>query len=430
MINLSRYRQRPLRQRMALMVALVLGVAAILWTRWPSATRDIPQTHWLRVEPQVLENRLGLTGRIQAATTLTLSAPFEGMIKDVLVNEGQRVDAGQPLLTLDTSLLDIQLRQALADLLKAQRTVQDMQHWEQGQDVARARRTLNNARISLANTEANLKDTRTLFERGIVARMEVDVLAQQAQAQRLDLSAAQEELQAALDRGRGENRQIAEMELANAQSRHQTLMAMQAQQVVRAPFAGVLVRPAAPETDKRQPLQPGMRVNQGMPLFGLINPDHLQVVASLEEADLHQLHEGMVVEISGDGFAGLTLNGQIRTIGIEGRVGDMAAASARYDVLVTLATPPAEQRQRLRLGMSARLSVVTYRNEHGIAVPAEALHTDEAGNSYVFFRQDTDSTPQQRTVVPGVAVPQGVEVKGLPEGVGYVEITNNNGAVE
>ena len=107
-----------------------------------------------------------------------------------------------------------------------------------------------------------------------------------------------------------------------------------------------------------------------------------------------------------------------------------AAASARYDVLVTLATPPAEQRQRLRLGMSARLSVVTYRNEHGIAVPAEALRTDEAGNSYVLFRQDADSVPQRRTVAPGVAVPQGVEVKGLPEGPGYVEITNNSGAAE
>ncbi|MCA6997631.1 efflux RND transporter periplasmic adaptor subunit [Dickeya solani] len=431
MINLSRYRQRPLRQRAALMGVFALGAVAMVWKLWSPATSAMPQTQWLRVEPQVLENRLGLTGRIQAAATLTLSAPFEGMIKDVLVNEGQRVEASQPLLTLDTGLLDIQLRQALADLLKAQRTVQDMQHWEQGQEVARARRTLNNARISLANTEANLKDTRTLFERGIVARMEVDALAQQAQAQRLDLSAAQDELQAALDRGRGENRQIAEMELANAQSRHQTLMAMQAQQVVRAPFAGVLVRPAAPETDKRQPLQPGMRVSQGMPLFGLVNPDHLQVVASLDEADLHQLHEGMAVDISGDGFAGLTLYGHIQTIGIEGRVADVAGAGARYDVLVTVATPSAEQRQRLRLGMSARLSVVTYRNEHGIAVPAEALHTDEAGNSYILFRQDADSAPQRRTVVPGVAVPQGVEVKGLPdEGPGFVEITNNSGAAE
>ncbi len=106
-------------------------------------------------------------------------------------------------------------------------------------------------------------------------------------------------------------------------------------------------------------------------------------------------------------------------------------AGARYDVLVTVATPSAEQRQRLRLGMSARLSVVTYRNEHGIAVPAEALHTDEAGNSYILFRQDADSAPQRRTVVPGVAVPQGVEVKGLPdEGPGFVEITNNSGAAE
>ncbi|MFE8045723.1 efflux RND transporter periplasmic adaptor subunit [Brenneria goodwinii] len=413
MIKVVRFWSR----RLAALTILIISIAVTgIWRFWPEPAPDTPQAQWLRVEPQVLENRLGLTGRIQTATHLTFSAPFESTIKDVLAAEGQRVEKEQPLLTLDTGLLDIQLRQALAELLKARRTVQELQHWEQGQEVARARRTLTNARITLANIEASLKDTRTLFERGIIARMEVDALEQQAQAQRQDLAAAQEELQATLNKGRGEDRQIAEMELANAQSRHQALLAMQAQQVVRAPFAGVLVRPAVTETGKWQPPQPGMHITQGMPLFGLINPDRLQAVARIEEADLHQLREGMPVEIDGDGFAGLTLQGRIQTIGIEGHAAESEGAGARYDVLVAIDTPSSDQRQRLRLGMSTRLSVVTYRNEQGIAVPAEALRTDEAGNSYVIFRPDAADTPRRIDVTPGLAVPQGVEVVGVSTG--------------
>ncbi|CPR18859.1 Unknown, probable transporter [Brenneria goodwinii] len=404
------------RWSVASIVLLLLG--AVAWRLWPQTNviTDVPQKQWFRVEPQLLENRLGLTGRIQATTRLTLSAPFEGAVKDVLVVDGQRVEAGQPLLTLDTSLLDIQLRQSLAELLKAQRTVQELQNWEQGQEVARARRTLNNARITLANTEASLKDTRKLFERGIVARTEVDALEQQAQAQRIDQAAALAELQSVQDKGRGEYRQIAEMELANAQSRYQTLLAMQAQQTVRAPFGGVLVIPTLTDNSKWQSPQSGMRVAQGIPLFGLINPDRLQVVTSIEEADLHQLREGMLVDIDGDGFAGLTLHGHIQAIGIEGRSTGSEDGGARYDVLIAIDALSPEERQRLRLGMSAQVSVVTYRNEQGIAVPAGALHSDEAGNSYVFFRPDAAGTPQRLDVTPGLAVPQGVEVTGLPAG--------------
>lgn len=414
---------RHWRRWIAVPIVLLL-LAVVAWRFWPQPAVSGGQSQWLRVEPQLLENRLGLTGRIQAATHLTLAAPFEGVIKEVLATEGQRVEKGQPLLVLDTSLLDVQVRQALAGLLKTQRTMQDLQHWEQSQEVARARRTLNNTRNTLANTEASLKDTRTLFERGIVARMEVDSLEQQAQTQRQDLAAAREELRITLEKGHGEERQIAEMELANAQARYQALLTLQAQRVVRAPFAGVLMRPTMPEAGKWQPIQAGARITPGIPLFDIIDPGQLQAIASIEEADLHQLSEGMPVDIDGDGFAGLTLNGNITTIGIEGRSTESEGAGARYDVLIAIDPLAPEQRRRLRLGMSARLSVVTYRNERGIAVPSEALRTDEAGNRYVVFRPDAASAPQRITVTPGLAVLQGVEITGLT--AGEVEISKNN----
>lgn len=406
--------------RRGAIVGGLLLMALLAWLFWTHNADSTPSSQWLPIAPQLIENRLGLTGHIQAADPVTLSTPFDATVRDVLVSEGQAVTQGQPLLTLDTRQLDIKLRQAQAELLKAQRNQQELQHWAQSQEVARARRTLNNARLNLANTEANLKDTQTLFTRGIVARMEVDTLTQQAQAQRLDVEAAQAELQVTLDKGRGEERQIAEMDLANAQSLHQYLLTMQAQQVVRAPFAGVLVRPVTPETEKRPPPQSGMLLTQGSALFGLINPDRLQVIASIEETDLYLLREGMPVEISGDGFTGLTLQGQIQYIGLEGRAATTEGAGARYDVRVAIAPLPREQRQRLRLGMSARLSVVSYRNPQGIAVPAQALHTDESGNTYIIFRPDSNSPPQQLIVTPGPAVPQGVEIHGAR--VGEVQI--------
>ncbi|MRT33227.1 HlyD family secretion protein, partial [Xylella fastidiosa subsp. multiplex] len=81
-------------------------------------------------------------------------------------------------------------------------------------EASRSRRALANARMNLADTARKLADTRALFQRGIVPRMEVDALEQQSRAQQLEVSSAQAELTSTLARGEGENREIAEMELA------------------------------------------------------------------------------------------------------------------------------------------------------------------------------------------------------------------------
>ncbi|XWY12398.1 HlyD family secretion protein [Photorhabdus asymbiotica UENP] len=400
-------------------VTLVVG-AAIAYVFSPASTDTSLPEQWVRVEPQLLENHLGLVGRIQAATSLTITAPFDGIIAEVGVIEGQRVKRGQPLLSLDTAQLDIQLRQALTELLKAQRAVQDLADWQNSQDVARARRALTNAQLSLNDTERKLTDTRVLFERGIVARMEVDTLEQQVKVQRLDLAAAKAELSAMFDKGTGENRQIADMELANAQARYQALQAQQVQRELVSPFDGIVVRPLVTESDKTLSIQQGTRVTQGVPLFGITNLEQVQAVARIEEADLHQLYEGMPVQITGDGFAGLSLQGQIKTIGVQGHSTESQGAGVTYDVLVAVDPLTPEQRQRIRLNMSAKLAIVTYRNEHGLAVPTDALRTGPDGQTFVIYRRELRDPVQQIRVTPRYAVPQGVEVVGLEPG--YVEI--------
>ncbi|OWO80208.1 RND transporter [Photorhabdus luminescens] len=402
----------------AFIIALIAG--AITYLSFPYSTETSSSQRWVHVEPQLQENRLGLVGRIQAATSLTIATPFDGVIAEVIVTEGQRVKRGQPLLSLDTTQLDIQLRQALTELLKAQKTVQDLVGWENSQDVARVRRTLTNAQLSLSDTERKLIDTRALFERGIVPRMEVDTLEQQVKVQQLDLAAAKMELSIALDKGIGENRQIADMELANAQSRYQALQAQQAQRELISPFDGIVIRPQVPESDKGLFIQKGTRVTQGTPLLGVINLEQIQAVARIEETDLHQVYEGMPVEITGDGFAGLSLRGQIKTIGVQGNSKEMQGAGVTYDLLVAIDPLTPEQRQRIRLNMSAKLAIVTYRNERGLAVPAEALRTGPDGRTFVNYRRELNAQIQQIMVTPGHAVPQGVEVSGLE--AGYVEV--------
>src|SRR5476651_1075452 len=121
---------------MAVVVVAVLVVIPLL------PREKVAAASWFKVDYQPLENRLGLVGRIEAAMQQTMSSPFEGIVADVAVKEGQRVERGQRLLSLDTTQLDIQLRSALTEQLIARRNVLEVESWSQGQDVARAKRTL------------------------------------------------------------------------------------------------------------------------------------------------------------------------------------------------------------------------------------------------------------------------------------------------
>lgn len=390
---------------------LLSGVGMfIYWGAWRTATHA---EQWVPVAVAPLVQKLGLAGRIEPGALLTMTAPFDGTVQDKTVEEGQRVARGQVVLRLDITQLQIQLRDALAERLKARRAVQDLQDWTRGQEMARVRRALSNSQLNLNDTKRKLKETHALLERGIVPRMEVDALTQQAQMQRLDLKAAQAELKDVEAKGQGENRQIADMQLANATAKHQALQALEGQREIRAPFAGIIVRVPGNSTETTaRPVQQGARVSQGQPLFGLANLEQLKVVAKVDESDINQLQEGQSVEITGDGFGGILLNGSITSVGSQALQSEFQGGGASYELSVALPTLTTPQQQHIRLGMSARLSIITYHNPNAIVVPAEAINEHD-GQHVVNYRRTFEKPARRLNVSLGKATSEGVEVFGL-----------------
>lgn len=409
--------RKPRLIMLALLVLILLAVALWYSRSYKNGnTAPAEQATWIAVQPQKLEQQLGLVGRIQAANQETVSAPFAGIINEVMVHEGEPVKAGQELIRLDPGQLEIQLRQAEAELLKAGRDVQQFRTWDASPEVSRARRTEQAARAQLQATQANLRDTRALFERGIVARMEVDALTQQLGMQQQELQTAQEERRVVEARGAGEERKIAEMELVNARVRYQSLAAQRDKQSVTSPLTGVVMRPAISDGGKAVIAHRGLQVSQGTPLLTIIGMEQLQVLTQVDESDLNLLREGMPVQITGDGFPGQMLAGHISDIGVQSNAAASSAMGAAYDVIVAIDTPPSATRPAIRLGMNARVAVIIYRNEQGIAVPAKALHTDADGKVWVNYRPAPDAPASRIYVEAGQAVPQGIEVKGLQPG--------------
>ncbi|OAJ45774.1 efflux RND transporter periplasmic adaptor subunit [Pseudomonas marginalis] len=398
----------------AVLIVLLAGAGLALHS--PASDPATTAEHWQEVKADALVHQIGLVGRIEPDTTITLTAPFDGNVQANLVEQGQRVEAGQVLLRMDPATLEVQLREALSTQLKARRTVQEMQDWNNGPTVSRARRSLRTAEMTAGNTQRKLTESENLFKRGIIPRNELDDLKQQTQQQQLDLASARSELQQAIDQGKGEYRQIADMELTNATVKYEALHTLLEGKDVKAPFAGIVVPPPGNPSpqgggNNTAPVQAGSKVSQGQVLFGLANIERLKIVAKVSELDINQLHQGQAVEVLGDGFDGERLTGSVSVVSGLAIASD-SQGSAQFPVTLSIPKLTPQQLQRVRLGMSARLTIVTYNNAQAIVVPSQAIQADKT----VEYREAMDKPVERVKVTTGQSTAQGVEVFGLRPG--------------
>ncbi|PHM44204.1 HlyD family secretion protein [Xenorhabdus szentirmaii] len=405
------------RYRWVIAGILIVALCSLFSARYLFSEKSSAQqsVQWVEISPILIEKQLGLVGKLQSRRLETIPAPFEGIIRQVWVKEGQRVDQGQTLVTLDTRKIDIELRQAQVEMIKASSVVEQLHDWENSQEVIRARRNVENANQMVMELKNNLAKTQALFARGIVPRMEVETLEQQLRRQLTDLASAQGELTSTRQKGDANNVSVAEMELQNATSHHQALQEQHANKTVKAPFSGVILRATQGEKGKFVTIQTGIRVTEGTPLLEIMDTTQYQVLAQVEEADLAKLKEGQAVKISGEGFSENLLDGEIETIAMQSANNDNPGSAIYYDVVIKVISPM-NQNAPVRPGMSAKVNIIVYRNEQGIVVPEKTLVRNSDGQLSVIWRPDLNTQPVSRQVIAGEAMPEGIEIHGLNAG--------------
>ncbi|MFL6614077.1 MAG: HlyD family secretion protein [Pantoea agglomerans] len=399
-----------------LAVFLLVGACFIIsFNGRDSPRQTASQETWISVNYAPVSKFMGLAGHIEAEEDITLSAPFDGVISNVGPVPGSRVKAGSIIFTIDPAQLEVRIRTALLDQLKAQSEVNRLEHWMSSPEITRLRRQINIAAAELGDTQANLHETKELYERGIVARSELDALRMQVRTQADELQNSRDALAQAVSDADGNNIRIAQMVLLNAKTQYNSLVSQAARKEVRAPFDGLLLPAALPGGAKSLNAIPGQPVMQGTPVFNLTRLDRFLVRARVQEGDVRFIKEGMNVKVSSDGLPGEKLSGKIMRIASQPSAKDEASGTVTYDVTTSLNIPP-ETLGNVRLGMSADVQILTYSDAHGMVLPAQSIKDDGSGNNYVVYREKTDTKPRRVFVTLKETVPAGIVVKGLLPG--------------
>lgn len=382
-------------------------------TRDETAGKNSVET--VRVANSPVSANLSFVGQIEPLTQKVFLSPFSGKVLEKYYMEGQLVRASDPLLRLDTTELEIKVRQARSTLIRAKKEHIQIKEWAGGPRVTQARLTQARQNAILDNLKRKQEEAKVLFEKGIIPRVELESSVESFENQKISARAAEDEVKSLLALGGRDQLLIASMELQNAQTELAELEGQLAKATITAEEGGIILLPASEEQRQQElkSMEVGTKVQQGETLVVIGDLSGLTIRTKVDEVSIAKLSLSQLVQVTSDAFPEIVLDGWISAISCQA----LGSASGRssggkppvFDVTVTVDELSVEQQSKIRMGMSAILNVTVYDNPDALVIPISAV---ESGYGYarVYKKNPQTHNFEKTPVKAGITTLEQVEV--------------------
>ncbi|MCC5839600.1 MAG: efflux RND transporter periplasmic adaptor subunit [Opitutales bacterium] len=305
-----------------------------------------------------LEQRLN--GIVRARNEVVVNPEVSGRIEEVLVDDGDAVNQGDPLVRIHSRTLEEQLRQAQAALRLQEATAAQ-------------------AEARLRELDAELGLTTQLADRNFVSDLELNRQRAQVDIARAEKSRAQAMVESARS-------SVAERQWLLDQA------------TVRSPVTGVVGRRMA---------EPGMRVDANTALFMVGDLTEVRVVVNLSERMAGRMQPGHPVEIFSDHFPDDVIQARLTSI-------SPFLLQGSFSTEGTIRVSNLEG--RLRSGMFVDVSIFFGEAEPSTLLPSSTLYEDpRTGRIGVFVATEARALLSNREGGSGDTSPlefRSVEVLG------------------
>ncbi|MCC5634466.1 efflux RND transporter periplasmic adaptor subunit [Nostoc sp. CHAB 5844] len=406
------------------------------------------------VERQNLAIAVTANGTVKPERSINVSPKNSGVLKTLLVKEGDSVKQGQILAYMDDSNLRGNLVQAQGQLAQAQANLQKAQAGNRPQDIAQAQAQLDEAEANLQKVEAgnrpqdiaqaqarlrsaqstlvqaedDLRRNQQLYNSGAISLQTViqkrsardsaqaqvneaqQALAlQQAGSRSEDIQQARatvkqrQEALALLKAGsRQEDIEVARAQVTSARGSLQNIQAEINDTILRAPFDGVVTQKFSDPGAFVTPTTSGSSVSSATSSSILALASTNQVVANLSESNIAKIRLGQKVTIKADAYPGKVFEGKVSQIAAQATVEQNVTS---FQVKASLSDP----QNLLRSGMNVDVDFQVGQLENVLVVPTAAVVRRERATG-VFVLGENEQ-PTFTRIETGVTVNNFTEVK-------------------
>lgn len=321
-----------------------------------------------------------LTGNVTPIRDVTLVSKVPGTVAWTAGGMGTRVEAGDPVLRLDATELQLNVEQAAAGHAAARANLARLEAGAAEEEIAQVEAAVEQARLGLVRVAEVLKRQEELFTQGVIPEETLLGVRTEHDVARLQYESAQKQLVLVRRGASEEERQAVRAQVQQAEVAVKLAEQQLADTVIRAPFSGLLAS---------QPAQTGMLIGAGTPIVGMVDLDQVVIEANVGEREVNGLRVGERVVVTVD-----ALVGQPPAV----RSGSGAAlGNGRFTAIIDAIAPVADRQtgtfpvrfivdnedHELKPGMVARVEIEVGHSAPGPVVPAEAV-VARGGSTFVY----------------------------------------------
>ena len=330
---------------------------------------------------KTLEQHLTVSSELVPYQEIDVFAKESGYVKQLDVDYGSRVKAGQVMAVLEIPELQFQLKQDDAAIAAAQNQIKNSQR--QMEAVQAQRNVLHLQYDRLAKVSAS--------KAGLVAQQEVD----DAQGKDLAAAAQVEASRATLD--------TSQNQLSESQAKRERDAALFDYAKITAPFDGVITQRYA---NFGTLMQAGTNSStQAMPLVRLSEDDKFRLVIPVPESYVCYIHVGDPVSVNISSM-NRTLPGKVARFSV-----DVKEETRTMHTEVDVPNPD----RTLVPGLYADATIQLQRKDAALSVPLQALNRE--GDRVTIDVINSSNRIEIRPVVTGIETANDVEiVSGVKEG--------------
>jgi multidrug efflux pump subunit AcrA (membrane-fusion protein) len=341
-------------------------------------------------------------GTIMPARRSIVGTAVDGRVEEFLVNEGDAVKQGQPLVKLQTKTADLEVAVAAATVDLRKHELAEMKNGTRPEEKAQAKARAAAAEAIAEYARRRLRRLEDLARGGTTTRDEFEQAMSAAQEAEKLFDAAKRASELAEAGPRPEQILQATARLAIAQQDLARLEDIQSKYTIRAPFDGYV---------SLENTEVGAWINKGAPVVEVVELAEVEVSIMVLEDDVVHLRKEMPAKVGVAALPGQSFTGPIIHI-----VPLADTRSRSFPVKVRLKNTETDGNPLLKAGMFAQVTLPVGRSRGAVMVPRDAIVLGQAKPTvYVVDRgSESDRTGKVRavTVETGLDVQGFVEVRG------------------
>lgn len=378
-----------------LIISLVISVAGVsVYSKNKKGV--IKNAGYTSISKKELIKGVSVSGNVESKNSQNVYSTLSYQVKEIKVDVGDEVTAGQTLAILDTDSLKLDIAQQKSTIESSQKTnlsdlnsktanyenAKNLYDSGSNSELITAEKAFKQAEIDLASKEKDYKDNKVLFEAGVVTKNDLDKSEKDYKTAQLNYSSSLNSYDSTKTKIK-QDLNTAEFNLNTAQANYandsqkialQKLEKNLEDSVIKAPISGTVTAVYAKVGSSGNGL-----------LFIIEDTDNLTVTTYVKEYDIEKVHPGQLVNIKSDATGDKVINGKVVSISPASTKDNNGNSSTSSNVTFKTEVEVSDENSGLKIGMNARLNIILDKKENIYAVPYDAITTNANNEDIVYI---------------------------------------------